>query len=69
MDKLISILRLEPWSGSRTKIGILVAGMVGVLHDVGFVPENIWDLFLGVGPFVLAYFGIEHVDKYFKVKQ
>lgn len=66
MDKLLSILRLEPWNGSRTKIGILIVGIASVLFDAGVIPAEWWAYVTKLAPYILAYFGIEHLDKYFK---
>ena len=69
MDKLLSFLRLEFASGNRTKYGLLIVGLLLFLFDSGILSPDVWAQITKYAPYILGFFGIEHLDKYFGVKK
>lgn len=65
IKNILDVLTFKSWSGSRTKILIVLSGVFLGLHDAHLIPEAIWTQVAQYAPFALAYFGIEHADKYF----
>ena len=60
MDKLLKVINLDIIKGSRTKISLVVAGVLGLLAQFGILTheqvENIVKLMLPFG----LYFAVEH---------
>lgn len=60
MEKLISLLNLEALKGSRTKLSLLVAGVLGFLAQFGIISAEQVETVIKLGlPFGL-YFATEH---------
>lgn len=60
MDKLIKMLNLEVLKGSRTKLSLLVTGVLGVLAQFGILSHDQVETIVKLAlPFGL-YFAVEH---------
>lgn len=60
MDKLLKLVNLDFIKGSRTKLSLLVAGVLGFLAQFGILsPEQVERIIQLALPFGL-YFAVEH---------
>lgn len=60
MEKLASLLNLDMLKGSRTKLSLLVAGILGILAQFGIISPEQVETIIKIGlPFGL-YFAVEH---------
>ena len=62
IQNIIDVITFKSWKGNRTKLLIALIGVLLGLHQVGIVPDNIWNEVTKYAPFIGAYFGIEHLD-------
>jgi len=60
MDKLLKVINLEWIKGSRTKISLVVAGVLGILAQFGILTHDQVEMIIKLAlPFGL-YFAVEH---------
>ena len=63
MDKLLKLLSLDSLKGSRTKLSLIVAGVLGILVQFGLISPDLQQTIIEIGiPFGL-FFAVEHFDK------
>ena len=63
MDKIVKLLSLEFLKGSRLKISLVVAGLLGLLASWNIISPAQVELIVKLGlPFGL-YFAVEHFEK------
>jgi hypothetical protein len=66
IQNILDVITFKAWKGNRTKVLIALLGIGLGLHQVGIIPDVAWAQVAKYAPFILAYFGVEHADSYFK---